>query len=84
MKNETVLMLYMLLITMVFMIYAQKPKDLVYFTGKLMAWMFFPLIFVIFALTSYIDKKRLKWLNKKWFVVSIQEAWIFLVAGFMN
>jgi uncharacterized membrane protein SpoIIM required for sporulation len=71
---EKYLMIWIIEAGLLFMLFTKKNTDLGQFSAQYMAWILCPLVFILAAIEAYCRRKRLRWLKKYWFCISLNQS----------
>ena len=81
MYYEKIIIGYIFWVALVFMFFAEKPKDFGKLAGKLMGWWFSPLVLTISLIVGYFERKKMRWFKDRWALVALNQTYKWLIYG---
>jgi len=74
-------LLYVYIFTMIWMwvVFSEKPSEFGAFFGQAIKWLLFLPLFMITISIFFFNRKKLKWLKSKWFLVGCGQFWKMMI-----
>lgn len=76
--TDKVIAWWILSTALCFLFTTKKSSDFGSFSAQYLSWLLSPVVLLFCIIVTYFQKKRLRWLEKHWFIISVDQSMKYL------